>query len=146
MTTILIIGKSNEFYVLHAKQNADQVLKKLDLQLNSGFPALDDLLTILGFFQSDGWRYLVNGNDMVVIYFERNPKHSDTQPLSLRQRQVLQSLREGLSTKQIALQLQIRPTTVSYHIRRLKERLGGKSRAEFISKAAAFGLYQHPPE
>ena len=66
-------------------------------------------------------------------------KEPDVQ-LSRRQHQVLQGLTEGLTTKQIALRLGLRPRTVAMHIASLKKRLGAATRAQSVGRAAALGL------
>ena len=60
--------------------------------------------------------------------------------LSRRQHQVLQGLAEGLTTKQIALRLGLRPRTVAMHVASLKKRLGATTRAQSVGRAAALGL------
>lgn len=60
--------------------------------------------------------------------------------LSLRQRQVLQGLAEGLTTKEIALRLGLQARTISMHIAAIKEQLGASSRAQTVGWAAVLGL------
>lgn len=60
--------------------------------------------------------------------------------LSPRQRQVLDGLVEGLTTKQIALQLGLSPRTVRMHVKALKNRFGANTCAESVGKAASLGL------
>ena len=62
--------------------------------------------------------------------------------LSLRQRQVLQALAEGLTTKQIALRLGLHPRTVALHVAALKTRFGSHTRAQSVDRAAALGYYR----
>jgi len=62
--------------------------------------------------------------------------------LSLRQRQVLQGLSEGLTTQQIAARLQLQPRTVGFHINGLKKRLGAVSRSQVVGKAISLGMMQ----
>jgi DNA-binding NarL/FixJ family response regulator len=59
---------------------------------------------------------------------------------SARQRQVLQLLAEGRTTKEMAQLLKISVRTVEFHKSRLMEELGVHSRAELIKYAIASGL------
>ncbi len=60
--------------------------------------------------------------------------------LTPRQHDVLQCLAEGLTTKEIAFRLGLRPRTVAMHIAALKNRLGTATRAQSVGRAAALGL------
>ena len=60
--------------------------------------------------------------------------------ITQRQRQVLQGLMSGQSTKEIAAQLSIQPRTVFSHIAALKQRFGTRSRTEIVSLAADMGI------
>ena len=60
--------------------------------------------------------------------------------LTPRQHDVLQCLAEGLTTKQIALRLGLRPRTIAMHVAALKKRLGTTTRAQSVGRAAALGL------
>ena len=55
--------------------------------------------------------------------------------LSTRQSQILDLMCKGMTTKQIAYHLQIKPTTVDTYIRRLFEKLGVNSRVEVVALA-----------
>lgn len=60
--------------------------------------------------------------------------------LSQRQLQVLQYLAEGLKQSEIARRIGISPRTVSAHINSIKARLGVRTTAQTIGRAAALGL------
>ena len=60
--------------------------------------------------------------------------------ISPRQNQVLQLLSEGLTTKEIATRLELRPRTVNMHITAIKRLLNTQTRAQLIGRAAALGL------
>lgn len=55
--------------------------------------------------------------------------------LSTRQSQILDLMCRGMTTKQIAYHLQIKPTTVDTYIRRIFEKLGVNSRVEVVALA-----------
>lgn len=61
-------------------------------------------------------------------------------PLTGRQREVLQLLAEGRSTKEVAQVLNISTRTVEFHKARLMETLGVHNRAELVKYAIASGL------
>jgi DNA-binding NarL/FixJ family response regulator len=60
--------------------------------------------------------------------------------LTLRQREVLQMLAEGLSAKEIAAKIDISPRTVEFHKYQMMEALGAKSSAELIRFAIRHGI------
>ncbi len=60
--------------------------------------------------------------------------------LTLRQREILRLLAEGLSAKQIASRLDISPRTVEFHKYRMLESLGIKGNAELIHFAIKHGI------
>jgi DNA-binding NarL/FixJ family response regulator len=57
--------------------------------------------------------------------------------LTVRQRDVLQLLTEGLSMKQVAIRLNITPRTVAFHKYTMMEQLNIKSNAELMAFAAS---------
>lgn len=62
---------------------------------------------------------------------------SDMTDLSPREREILALIAQGLTTKAIAAQLQIRPSTVSWHVGNIFSKLGAASRAEAVALVAA---------
>lgn len=64
----------------------------------------------------------------------------DRSPLSPREREVLQLLAEGLTTKQVAARLGIRPKTVGVHRHRIMKKLGTETCADMIKWAIRDGL------
>ena len=67
-------------------------------------------------------------------------EHEPPVRLSPRQNEVLQLLAEGLTTKEIAVHLGLRPRTVNMHITAIKRLLDTQTRAQLIGRAAALGL------
>ncbi len=61
-------------------------------------------------------------------------------PLSSRELQVLRAVAEGFSSKQIAAQIFVSTKTVETYRARIAEKLGLKSRAEFVQYALESGL------
>jgi len=60
--------------------------------------------------------------------------------LTLRQREILQLLAQGLSAKEIAAKIDISPRTVEFHKYQMMEALGAKSSAELIRFAIKHGI------
>jgi ATP/maltotriose-dependent transcriptional regulator MalT len=61
-------------------------------------------------------------------------------PLSSREREVLQLIAQGRSNREIAEALFVTEHTVKYHVTSLFNRLDVTSRAEAVARAAALGL------
>lgn len=62
------------------------------------------------------------------------------EPLTAREREVLQWLGQGLSNRQIAVRLDISEHTVKFHVSAIYAKLGVASRAEAVRVAARRGL------
>lgn len=62
------------------------------------------------------------------------------EPLTTREREVLEQLSQGLPNKQIAIRLQISEHTVKFHIASIFAKLGAASRTEAVSIGARQGL------
>ena len=60
--------------------------------------------------------------------------------LSQRQRQVLQSLADGLTNKEIAARLKLHQRTVELHVAAIKRRFGTTSRMQSVLRGVALGL------
>jgi DNA-binding NarL/FixJ family response regulator len=67
-----------------------------------------------------------------------------------RQERVLELAAQGLTNKEIGERLYISESTVRFHIQRLKERLGARTKTELIAKAIRAGVIapasEAPPE
>lgn len=61
-------------------------------------------------------------------------------PLTAREREVLQLVSQGLSNKLIARELQVSEHTVKFHVSSIFAKLGAASRTEAISRGARQGL------
>jgi len=62
--------------------------------------------------------------------------------LTPRETQVLMLVVDGLSTKQIAQELEIAPKTVDGHIERMRLRMGAHNRCHMVGLAAGMGLLE----
>jgi DNA-binding NarL/FixJ family response regulator len=61
--------------------------------------------------------------------------------LTARQGEVLDLLCRGLTNSQIARFLHVSQTTVEFHVRHIREKLGAKNRVETVKRAIAMGLW-----
>jgi two-component system, NarL family, nitrate/nitrite response regulator NarL len=70
-----------------------------------------------------------------------NPRsEADVEPLTAREREVLQLLAEGLPNKIIAARLKITDHTVKFHVNAIMTKLGVQSRTEAVVRATRLGL------
>ena len=65
---------------------------------------------------------------------------STTTPLSKREREILQKVADGATTRQVASDLGISPHTVKTHLERIFEKLGAKDRAQAVAIAIRMGI------
>lgn len=86
-----------------------------------------------------GLRYVTQ--PIAQLLLESSGDHDgDGSRLSEREFQILQLMVEGSRTSDIARSLYISPSTVSTHVKRIKEKLGVSSNAELIQVALRRGL------
>jgi DNA-binding NarL/FixJ family response regulator len=67
-------------------------------------------------------------------------EESLAEPLTVREKEVLQNMAEGLANKQIALELGISEHTVKFHLSALYAKLGVSSRTEAVKRGIELGL------
>ena len=68
------------------------------------------------------------------------PTRDPADPLTAREREVLQLVSQGLSNKLIARELQVSEHTVKFHVSSIFAKLGAASRTDAISRGARQGL------
>ncbi len=73
--------------------------------------------------------------DTVNFLLSRNRSQPMQPQLTRRQREVLQLLAEGLSMKEVAFTLRVRPGTIAFHKYRIMSSLGLKTNAELLQYA-----------
>lgn len=73
--------------------------------------------------------------DTVRFLIASGKAYEEEKQITARQREVLQLLAEGLSMKEIANVLHLKPGTVAFHKYRIMEALGTKTNAELIQYA-----------
>ena len=78
--------------------------------------------------------------------FIEEVQHADeaptTTPLSKREREILQMVANGSTTKEVARDLGISPHTVKTHLERIFEKLGANDRAQAVAIAIRTGLVE----
>lgn len=72
------------------------------------------------------------------------PSMTDSNRLTMRQREILQLVAEGLTLKEIASTLGLSPKTVEYHKSKLMEQLSLRTTAELTKFALTHGLTSAP--
>jgi len=73
--------------------------------------------------------------DTVQLLLHRDKARSDEPRITMRQREVLQLLAEGMSMKEVAYTLKLKPGTVAFHKYRIMSTLGLKNNAELLQYA-----------
>jgi len=72
-----------------------------------------------------------------MVNYQRQP--DDFVALSEREREVLQCIASGLSSKQCAQELGIAPRTVERHVENLRNKLNARNKPHLVAKALAGG-------
>ena len=72
-----------------------------------------------------------------MVNFQKQP--DDFVALSEREREVLQCIASGLSSKQCAQELGIAPRTVERHVENLRNKLNARNKPHLVAKALAAG-------
>jgi DNA-binding NarL/FixJ family response regulator len=98
----------------------------------------------------DAARNAVEGNAVIhpqltKAFIEEAQTAADepkTPPLSRREREILQKVADGATTRQVASDLGISPHTVKTHLERIFEKLGANDRAQAVAIAIRTGIVQ----
>jgi DNA-binding NarL/FixJ family response regulator len=69
-----------------------------------------------------------------------SPEEARSTPLSKREREILQRVADGATTRQVASDLGISPHTVKTHLERIFEKLGANDRAQAVAIAIRTGI------
>jgi DNA-binding NarL/FixJ family response regulator len=96
----------------------------------------------------DAARNAIEGNAVIhpqltKTFIEEAQTASDepkTAPLSKREREILQKVADGATTRQVATELGISPHTVKTHLERIFEKLGANDRAQAVAIAIRTGI------
>src|SRR6202171_895478 len=85
-------------------------------------------------------RMLITPRTIATLIAKRRAIEVQLQTLTVREKEVLRLMADGLSSRAVAAKLGISYTTVRTHIRSLGSKLGVHSKLEAIVKAREFGL------
>ena len=85
-------------------------------------------------------RMLITPRTIATLLSKRRASDAQLESLTVREKEVLQLMAEGLPSRGVALRLGISYTTVRTHIRSLGSKLGVHSKLEAIVKARELGL------
>ena len=85
-------------------------------------------------------RMLITPRTIATLIAKRRAIEIQLQNLTVREKEVLRLMADGLSSRAVAAKLGISYTTVRTHIRSLGSKLGVHSKLEAIVKAREFGL------
>jgi DNA-binding NarL/FixJ family response regulator len=85
-------------------------------------------------------RMLITPRTIATLIAKRRSIEAQLQSLTVREKEVLRLMADGLSSRAVAAKMGISYTTVRTHIRSLGGKLGVHSKLEAIVKAREFGL------
>jgi DNA-binding CsgD family transcriptional regulator len=77
--------------------------------------------------------------------FRRAPSPPGKQPLTVREREIVELIASGETGPEIAAALHLSPHTVRHHVRNAMDKLGVRSRAHLVAKALSEGLIWEAP-
>ena len=140
MTHIIVVEDQKKMTFFNVAENYTSVAKGLE----SGEWALPDSeekhdLSEMCMLQMPNFLVLLPKDYQWVVHSNDEESHNAISP---RQREVVQALAEGFTTKQIAYRLGISQRTVMAHIQAAKERFGTYTRAQTVGRAMSLGLIQ----
>jgi DNA-binding NarL/FixJ family response regulator len=98
----------------------------------------------------DAARNAVEGNAVIhpqltktfIEEAQTSAEEPKSPPLSRREREILQKVADGATTRQVASDLGISPHTVKTHLERIFEKLGANDRAQAVAIAIRTGVVQ----
>jgi DNA-binding NarL/FixJ family response regulator len=101
-------------------------------------------LAVRAVARGEGWLSPAVSNAVVAALSRRDAVTGSFELLTSRQREVLQLIAEGHSTKEIATRLRLSPKTVESHRAQLMQRLGVRSVAGLVRCAMRLGIVPPP--
>ena len=140
MTQIIVVEDQKKMTIFNVTESYSAVAKGLE----SGEWALPDSeekhdLSEMCMLQMPNFLVLLPKDYQWSVQSNDEENHNAISP---RQREVVQALAEGFTTKQIAYKLGISQRTVMAHIQATKERFGTYTRAQTVGRAMSLGLIQ----
>ena len=139
MTKILFFLNAQTMIFLEKDQTTQAIIKALNRGEWQSFQPLESL------FPQDPAAVKITpfGSWLVVSLPQTSPFSTEQRPagivLSPRQRQVLNYLSQGYTSKQIAYELNLSRRTVNLHISAIKQKLKTQTSAQTVGRATALG-------
>lgn len=139
MTKILFFLNAQTIIFLEKDQTTQAIITALTQGKWHAFPPLESL------FPQDpaAVKVVTFGSWLVVALPETHAVNKDHPPagvlLSPRQREVLNYLSQGYTSKQIAYKLNLSRRTVNLHIAAIKKKLETQTSAQTVGRATALG-------
>lgn len=97
--------------------------------------AEDLLVAIRKVVQGESYLSPLIARETVTFLLNQGKQHSDERRITKRQTEILQLLAEGMSMKEVAGVLDLKPGTVAFHKYRMMETLGVRTNAELLEYA-----------
>jgi len=109
--------------------------------------AADELLTALrNVVKGDSYLSPLIARETVSFLLRQGKALSPQPQITKRQSEILQLLAEGMSMKEVANMLELKPGTVAFHKYRMMETLGFKTNAELLEYAIKRNMSPNKPE
>jgi DNA-binding NarL/FixJ family response regulator len=93
------------------------------------------LIAIRKVVQGESYLSPLIARETVTFLLNQGKSHSEQRRITRRQSEILQLLAEGMSMKEVADVLELKPGTVAFHKYRMMETLGVKTNAELLEYA-----------
>lgn len=139
------LGEDPRYAALLLSDDAQQadVLRRLPLTAWGLLSHDADAAELSAAIQAVAHGLIVLSSEVVPRLLHRRPLSAAEpvgEPLTARERDVLELVSQGLSNKQIAQKLQISEHTVKFHLSSLFAKLGVSSRTEAVNRGARQGI------
>lgn len=151
MTRILLILNERSVLMTESPLSARQIVAAVQSGKLQGLPA--EMIA----FTREGKPSVFEAGGLVVISGRRGWDLPDLSPeirqrsyppgepcLTPREAEVLQALAQGLTIKEIAFRLRIRPRTIRQHVRNLNEKFGAQTTEQAVGRGVLLGLCRSP--
>lgn len=148
VSSVRLIEKQKDFAILFLVDDVESIQNKLKpnlqgwgvLSVNASEEELVAAVVAVGEGLWVGAPSLIQGLMRLPKEREGSEEEALLEPLTVREKEVLEKMAEGLANKQIALSLSISEHTVKFHLSSLYTKLGVASRTEAVKRGIELGL------